>query len=330
MPNNFLSMDTNFPSFTGEESTTEKLKAIQDYLYKLLEQLRYTLNNLDTSNFNQPALNKWEETITEPLKAFIESETGEVTEMIVGEGGISSRISDAERNISQVSQTVDGIGIKVTGGAGEQTTIAITKDGVAASTDLLDLTGTVLFRDLSTAGQTVINGGNITTGVIQAIQMIGNAISGGTIDGTIISSENAASIDAQGNRRLVGVLTGQGVVNLTDRYETDQNKVYVGRLIYDWYNNRVLLETATNRAGMAAALKIQSLSNMSIDAGPGKTVYIGNAAQDGGTQAVHIGSVNETDAVSLYGNVRISPDGSNFWTFEADGIYLNGTKVVSV
>ena len=42
MPSNWLYIDTNFPAFTGEESMEEKVTSIQDYMYLLVEQLRYT------------------------------------------------------------------------------------------------------------------------------------------------------------------------------------------------------------------------------------------------------------------------------------------------
>lgn len=55
MPGNFLTADTNFPKQTG--NTQQDVKTILNYLYMLLESLRYTLSNLDTTNWNTTALN---------------------------------------------------------------------------------------------------------------------------------------------------------------------------------------------------------------------------------------------------------------------------------
>ena len=55
MPSNWLYIDTNFPSFTGEESLGDRVTTIQNYMYMLVEQLRYTLHNLDASNMNPAA-----------------------------------------------------------------------------------------------------------------------------------------------------------------------------------------------------------------------------------------------------------------------------------
>ena len=49
----------------------------------LVEQLRYTLHNLDLSNMNAAAVNQWEETITEPLYVRIEGTEGQITQLAI-------------------------------------------------------------------------------------------------------------------------------------------------------------------------------------------------------------------------------------------------------
>lgn len=76
MPANWLYMDSKFPDFNGDISTEEKLSQLQNYLYMLVEQMRYTTRNLDTTNMNQTALNSWEEAITKPLYLMLEEGSG--------------------------------------------------------------------------------------------------------------------------------------------------------------------------------------------------------------------------------------------------------------
>lgn len=64
MPSNWLYIDTNFPSFTQKESVNDKVETMQDYLFMLVEQLRYTLHNLDLSNMNKAAADGFVKTIT--------------------------------------------------------------------------------------------------------------------------------------------------------------------------------------------------------------------------------------------------------------------------
>ena len=61
MPNDLFGLDVGFPAFTGQESTEQKVKVIQNYLYMLLEQLKYALRNLGKENFNPTALQEMED-----------------------------------------------------------------------------------------------------------------------------------------------------------------------------------------------------------------------------------------------------------------------------
>lgn len=112
MPGSILNADINFPHFTGQETTDEKLGIVTDYLYMLYEQLRYSMSNLGVENFN-----------------------------------------DAEL-----------------------------KDIITMSAKQIDLTGYVTFNSLSTPGQTIIDGANISTGTISADRLyLTGAISWGDL-----------------------------------------------------------------------------------------------------------------------------------------------------
>ena len=52
MPGGLFEADTAFPDLGGEQTTDEKLNTVRDYLYMLLEALRWTLRNLSPENFN--------------------------------------------------------------------------------------------------------------------------------------------------------------------------------------------------------------------------------------------------------------------------------------
>ncbi|MBR7056057.1 MAG: hypothetical protein IKI17_03095 [Oscillospiraceae bacterium] len=60
MPGNLLQAELGYPELSRYGSTDEKLTAIQNYLFLLLENLRYTLRNLSMEdNFNQSDLGRW-------------------------------------------------------------------------------------------------------------------------------------------------------------------------------------------------------------------------------------------------------------------------------
>ena len=58
MPTTFQLVETTFPNGEGK-TTQEQINGVYDYLFVLLEQLRYTLFNLDESNLNQDALSEF-------------------------------------------------------------------------------------------------------------------------------------------------------------------------------------------------------------------------------------------------------------------------------
>ena len=90
MPSNWLYIDTNFPAFTGEESMEEKVTSIQDYMYLLVEQLRYTLHNLDLGNMNKTAKERWESAITEPIYAKIEDDEERILQLAIDAGALAT------------------------------------------------------------------------------------------------------------------------------------------------------------------------------------------------------------------------------------------------
>ena len=56
MPSNLLNADTGFPDLMGNQSTDEKFRMVSDYLYMLLEQLRYSMANLGPVSYTHLTL----------------------------------------------------------------------------------------------------------------------------------------------------------------------------------------------------------------------------------------------------------------------------------
>ena len=102
MPANGLYMDAKFPDFDGDISTEDKLAQVQNYLYLLVEQMRYTTQNLDTSNMNQTALNSWEEAITKPLYLLLEGEGERLTQLSVTADGLTALVQSQQQQVQEV------------------------------------------------------------------------------------------------------------------------------------------------------------------------------------------------------------------------------------
>lgn len=107
MPSNWLYVESQFPNFNGDETTQEKLEQLQNYLYMLVEQMRYTTQNLDLTNVNQTALNNWETALTRPIYAQIEGEGERITQLAATADGIQVTVQGQQEDIQDLQKGVE-------------------------------------------------------------------------------------------------------------------------------------------------------------------------------------------------------------------------------
>lgn len=132
MPTTFQLVETTFPNGEGKD-TQEQINGVYDYLFVLLEQLRYTLFNLDGSNINQNALSEFIKNISEPIYAKIEDTDKNVNEISITAKGLDARLSDAEGNITQLYTTAKGLQVSVSTLDGAITNIKTDVNGIRAT-----------------------------------------------------------------------------------------------------------------------------------------------------------------------------------------------------
>lgn len=129
MPSNFLYIDTNFPTFTGEETSKEQIDSMLNYLRILVEQLRYTLNNLDMTNFNSKAILDWSEASTEDIQqelVTLATQLNQTNQTVAGLSrrvsnleGLQNRVADAEEAIEGLQATAQDHGTRLTATEGD-------------------------------------------------------------------------------------------------------------------------------------------------------------------------------------------------------------------
>ena len=132
MPGNILSADTQFPNFAGQESPAEQIRTIRNYLYMLLEQLRYMLNNLDAGNFNTEGLKEIQDAISQPILKQLSDTDGNLAELQVTAAGLASRVSSNEGDISQLEQTAQGLSSRVGDAEGNISSLQQTANGLSS------------------------------------------------------------------------------------------------------------------------------------------------------------------------------------------------------
>lgn len=156
MPSNWLYIDTNFPSFTQKESVNDKVETMQDYLFMLVEQLRYTLHNLDLSNMNKTATDEFVKQITDPIYGEIKDAEGNITQVALVAEGLAARIGDAEGNITQLQATAKGLQASVSNLDGAITNIKVDVNGIRATVSTkIDATQAQSIFDQSATGFTL-------------------------------------------------------------------------------------------------------------------------------------------------------------------------------
>ena len=180
MPSNWLYIDTNFPSFTQKESASDKIETMQDYLFMLVEQLRYTLHNLDLSNMNKTAADEFAKQITDPIYGEIADAEGNITQVALMAEGLAARIGDAEGNITQLQATAKGLQASISNLNGSVTNLTADVNGLRA---------TVRGKIDGTAAQTLID---------QNLNQITLAATSGSSGTTFTLSKDGAQIASTG------------------------------------------------------------------------------------------------------------------------------------
>lgn len=155
MPTTFQLVETTFPNGEGKD-TQEQINGVYDYLFVLLEQLRYTLFNLDGSNINQNALSEFIKNISEPIYAKIDDTDKNVNEISITAKGLDARLSDAEGDITQLDTTAKGLQVSVSNLDGAITNIKTDVNGLRATVSgKIDATQAQSIFDQSAEGFTL-------------------------------------------------------------------------------------------------------------------------------------------------------------------------------
>ena len=132
MPTTFQLVETTFPNGEGKD-TQEQINGVYDYLFVLLEQLRYTLFNLDGSNINQNALSEFIKNISGPIYAKIADTDENVNEISITAKGLDARLSNAEGDITQLGVTAQGLQASISSLNGSVTNLTADVNGIRAT-----------------------------------------------------------------------------------------------------------------------------------------------------------------------------------------------------
>lgn len=202
MPSNWMAIDTDFPSFTGEETPAQQIRALHNYLFQLREGLKYSLQNLTTENFNAAALQSLSDAQKNEFTKQLEKVYSELNKLTTEVDRLKNRLSEAEGKIvslddnvgllsGRISVTADAVGDLQKKTSANMADIQSLKDS-AASTDskVAELSNDILEvkKDLQKVA-----------GIVQVAE-----------DGTITLGAEGKVINLVGQIYINGELIGQG------------------------------------------------------------------------------------------------------------------------
>lgn len=249
MPGNILNADTQFPNFAGQESPAEQIRTIRNYLYMLLEQLRYTLNNLDAGNFNSEGLKEIQDAISQPILKQLSDTDGNLAELQITAKGLASRVSNNEGDISQLEQTAQGLSSRVGDAEGNISSLQQTANGLSSRVTSAE-------GNISTLQQTadgISSRVSSAEGNISTLQQTANGLS-------------SRVSDAEGN--ISALIQGAG--NLTTRVSNAEGNITTVMQTANSLSSRV-----SNAEGAVSTIS-QKVNGVTIQTGDGQTFLAGD------------------------------------------------------
>lgn len=169
MPSGLLNADIGFPAFTGNESTEEKIGQISQYLYMLLEQLKYSLANIGVDNMTSGGVTELTQTVVNtPINITLGGGSPQSNTIGGAIDGINTKVNTQDGEIAEIKTLTDGLTLDVTNG--QDYSVISLKSGTAyiGASKVIQFQGDVVFKSNLTDGSTIISGDNIMTGTIAA------------------------------------------------------------------------------------------------------------------------------------------------------------------
>ena len=163
--------------------------------------------------------------------------------------------------------------LSVTNGS-SSSTIRLLANGVQLSSQSISFSGMVSFTDLSTSGWTTINGDNITTGTIEAIDIYGCTIEGSTFKSVL---KAIGTVGGEIEFCYLNTNYVAGGIRLDDQGAGTEYERTYSMFIYTNYVQ-----------GVGFAMKLQSASGISMEADENVFLYAGTRMTIRGDSGIYL------------------------------------------
>ena len=301
MPSSLQTLDTAFPKIDEHQTTEENLNQVVNYLYMLLENLRYTLGNLGEENFNDTELESLAKLIREPIWARIEDNEGNIHTLNVTAENLFSQINGINGNISTLQQTAETLSSRIT-----------TADGNISS---LTQTANSLSSKISDAE------GNISS-LTQTVNGLGSKISSaeGNIS-TLQQTANSLSTKVSNAEGNISTLT-QTANSLSSKISTAEGN------ISSLQQTASSLSTKVSNVEGSVSTLTQTVNGFSLSVSNGtssSTIQLMSGSTVISSKSISFSGMVTFSDLSAKGSTTIN--GGNITTGEIDAVDIRGVKV---
>ena len=332
MPSMLMLQDSMFPRFTDEVSDSEKIEVMHDYLYQLLEQLRYTLSNLGAENFNDNSLAEIGEGITgeldgqvQVIRQSLEGINGTLYGTATGDG-ILTRLENAEGSVAEIALTAGQLKAALSNDEGNLMSLSATAHALTLRINDAEDNISKFKQDAKNITMTVSNNSTYSRIVLNAfgteiksdkIKFTGFVVFSALSEKDGVTTINGAKIDT--------CTINGSTLNLYYDHET-------------WGTSRINFVWGDSEIGVVSMEYNEDVP----DGNANKTVNIksnsGAAIKLWGVGGISLNSaaaiyMEANKYITLYSDdIYLRPkSGTGLgWQFKTDGIYYNGSKKVAV
>ena len=107
MAQGFETLDALIPTFTGNESPKQMVRALTDYLYQQTQELQFMLSNLNSNNWNKKDLDAFQTATA----AMVTADMSESIKKLQAElSDLSTKVSGLSGNMENLLKTIQADG----------------------------------------------------------------------------------------------------------------------------------------------------------------------------------------------------------------------------
>ena len=315
-----LELEVTAAKLTGDPA--RDIKSLSNHVFMLEEKLRYTLRNLDVTNFNDLGLARYENgrlqiytkeiaAQTEKLRVEFGKETDEIHALISATADeLLAEIEDVEGNYTTLKATVNGLTTRVGDVEGRYSILNQTVTGIQSTVSGHTNSITTLRSDIQQTNSKI-------AAVVSAVDDSSGNVTAASIVAAINGASSSVKISAD-HITLTGVVTVQDL-NTAGSVVIDAGNISAGTI-----NGAEFYSEGPAIAG-------DPLAGYSVILASGGKLALGYRGwSDNNASYLATMYTNRNYLwieTSLYG-VVIQAGGAN-WEFTGDGIAYNGTYVLT-